>query len=161
MGLSPPNGSASHPGNYRHQRNLHSDFAATHPPPFPERKERNIPPSRLRPELRRKKSLPTNLLMPSPPSRAHPGDSRPGRANRIIAAPNPSIFLRTRKCPAAGNEDKSSPGDGAVWPVKERSGRSAGPEVPRNCVNPRSQALNKELCKLAGDYLREEILICL
>ena len=34
MGLSPPNFPASHTGGNRHQRNLHSDLAATHPPPF-------------------------------------------------------------------------------------------------------------------------------
>ena len=60
MGPSPTNVPGSHPSGKRHQRNLHYDLAATHPPLIPKRKKRIVPPSRLRPDLCREKIYPQN-----------------------------------------------------------------------------------------------------
>ena len=132
---SPPNIPASHPVGELHQRNLYSNLAATHPSPLIERKERDIPPRILTPELFREQYLLTNLLLQSPPSSKNTGNTRPGRANRIIATPNPSIFRRNRECPAAGKDDTSPLVDGTGSPIKGGSGRDDGPEVPHPHIN--------------------------
>ena len=125
----PPKGPESHPGGKHHQVNLNSNLTAIHPSLFPELKERDSPPIRLCPNLHMEQSLLTNLIFSIPPSKKHLGNTRPGRANRIIAAPNPSIFHRTCERPAAGNDDTSYPVDGIGLPVKGGSGQAAGPEV--------------------------------
>ena len=89
----------------------------------------------------------TNLHLTRLPSRAHTGDTRSWRTNRIIAAPNPYIFHRTRECPALGNEDKSTPANETESPIKGISGRAAGPEVPYPCINTRATELHNIFCQ--------------
>ena len=96
-------------------------------------------------DLRREKYLSPYLFMTSPPPRAHPGHYRPGRADITIDATYPSIFRRTLKLPAAGDEDTSPPVYGTGSPVKRGSRRASGPEGPHPSVYPRYQALNEEL----------------
>ena len=76
MGPSSPNNLVSHPGDERHQQKLDYDLAVIKLSPFAECTERKIPPSRFRPNIHRGKSLLTKFLLPSPPSRTHPGNTR-------------------------------------------------------------------------------------
>ena len=150
MGPSPTNGSARHPGGERCHQKLHSDLATSHNPPLPQRKECDSPPGRFPPSLRREEYLFPHLLLSGPPQRAHTGHPRPGRTDRTFTYPNPSIFHRTRKCLAAGNENPSPPVHGTGSPIKGSGGRAAGPEGPCPHVNTRSASFDAKLCKSSG-----------
>ena len=78
------------------------------------------------------------------PPMAHPGHPGPGRADVTIASPYPFIFCRTRKRPAAENEDPSTPVN-ETGPVIKRGIKRAHPRV-----NTRTETLNKELFKVSG-----------
>ena len=97
MGPSYPNGPSSHPIGDLHQRNLNCNLSVIHPSPFPECKKRDSPTRRLRPNLHRSQYLLSHLILPSPTSITHPGDTRVRRTNRIIAAPQPYLIHRSHK----------------------------------------------------------------
>ena len=61
VGLPTTDIPAHHPVGERHHRNLHSDLAASHHSPLPQRKERDGPPIGFFVDLRRQKHLPPNL----------------------------------------------------------------------------------------------------
>ena len=150
MGPSPTDGPAHHPDGKRYQQNLRSDLAVSHNPSLPQREERNGPPNRLFPDLRRGKSLIIHLLLLGPPPRAHPGNPRPGLADGNIASPDPSIFRGTRERPAAGNEDQSPPVNGTRLLIKRRSGQATVTEGPRPRVHIRAATLNTEFLEVNG-----------
>ena len=150
----PTDGPTRHPGGERCQRNLHSELDASHNSPLPQREEHDVPSSRLLPDLYRETSLPNHLLLSGPSPRAHPGHPGPGRANRNIASSDPSIFIRTRECPAAGTEDPSPPINGIGTVIKGGSGRATGTDGPRARIHTRAAALNAELCEVSGGLPR-------
>ena len=159
MGPSSPTGPVSHPGRMRHQRNLNSNLVIIHPSTFHECTQQVSPPRIFRPNLCRYKYLLANFILPSPPSRTHPGDTISWLTNRIIAAPNPSIFRRTREHQAAGDDDTSPPVDGTGLPVKGKGGWAAGPEGPHPRINTRDLALhnNSALKIMKQDQLINKI----
>ena len=87
------------------------------------------------------------------PPMANPGHPGPGRADVTIASPYPFIFCRTRKRPAAENEDPSTPVNGTGSLIKRGSGQATGPEVPCPRVHTRTETLNEELHEVSGGLL--------
>ena len=162
MGPSPTDGPVCHPGGKRYQMNLHTDLTASQNPPLPQYKERDGPPSRFFPDLRREHSLLTHLLLSVPPPRTHPGHPRLGRSDSTITSPDPSIFPRTRERPAAANEVPSPPLNGTASLIKRtEAGKLLDQRVHVLTSTKELQHLTRNFVKLSRDYLVEESPICL
>ena len=84
----------------------------------------------------------THLLLPVPPPRSNPDHPRPRRADGTFTSPNPFIFRRIHKRPAAGNSNPIPPVHGTGSSINIRGWQATGPEVPRpprkekHCKNP-------------------------
>ena len=151
----------SHTRGKRHHQDLHTNLAASHHPPLPQRKECDGSPGRLFANLRREHYLLAHLLLPGPPPRAHPGHSRSGHTDGNFSPPHPSIFRRTSERPAAGDEDPSPPVHGAGSHVKGGSNGATGTEGSRAHVDSRAASFDVKIFRIAGDYLGEGSPVCI
>ena len=146
MGTPIPNGPTSHPGGNCIELHQHTVSAANIHPPFPQRAQHNRATGGLCPDLRRAQSLLTYILLTSPPTGPHLGNTWPRCSHRDVPPPHTPSIVQTRKFTASLNADPIPPGDGAILPVQRGRGRTARPECPCGDNHAGSPPRHAELC---------------